>query len=235
MKKRWHLHPVIGIFVLVLGLISISARSDVRSKNPQDPYSLRYSKVGSGRTVLELCGPKGCRALGPIELDLDQEQIDGLRDQEKFQYYNNEVAAPVIWIALPGSGVVRGVAGAKFTLKVSEKILPFITRKLYEKFGTKATLEGVKIVSSGVNVAQMVPMTSHIVDEFMNSDENKAALEVLSDRAIHGDEVHVDFSIEQLARHLEAELVDAQKVKEMVEEKKDKVKDGTYPYLDWQL
>ncbi|MFL5812908.1 MAG: hypothetical protein ACJ763_04975 [Bdellovibrionia bacterium] len=235
MIKRWYWQAALSTLFFVFGFVSLSARSDVRSKDPKDPYSLRYSKVAKGRTVLELCGPKGCRVLGPIELDLDSEEIDGLRNQEKYQYYSNEVAAPVVWIALPGSGIVRGVAGAKFTLKVTEKILPFVTKKLFQKFGTEATLTGVKVVSSGVNVAQMVPMTRRIVDEFMNTDQNKAALEVLSDRAVHGDEVHVDFSIEQLARHLEAEFNDSQKIKELIEEKKEKEKDGTYPYLDWQL
>jgi hypothetical protein len=227
--KRWYWQAALSTLFFVFGFVSLSARSDVRSKNPEDPYSLRYSKVAKGRTVLELCGPKGCRALGPIEFDLDQKEIGDLKAREKFQYYTNEAAGPILWITLPASGWIRGVASAKFTLKVTGKILPFVTKKLYEKFGEKATIKGVGIVSAGTNVAQMVPFTSHIVDEFYNSDENAAALEALSDKAMSGDEVHVDFSIEQLARHLEAEMIEKQRAKEFDEEEKDN------PQFGWPI
>ncbi len=203
------------------GLCSFSVQADVRSKDPKDLNSIRYSKGPHGTTVLELCGPKGCRALGPVQLVLDKKEIDDLRMRETFQYYSNKSLDPVLLIAMPAAGAIRGVISAKITLAVAEKYLPYVTSKLFEKFGTRLVVNSMSAASATVNAVEMGALGYELTEELFNSEENKVAREALSDRALDGEDIHGDFSIEQLARHLEAELVEKQMAKDLVEEQKE--------------
>jgi hypothetical protein len=208
-----------AVFLLVFALVGTAAhfsKADIRSNDPKDPYSLRYSQVGEERTVLELCGPDGCRALGPVTMDLSPDEIEALRKKEKFFYRAREVAGPLLLISFPAMGAVRGVLTIKLVLTAGEKRLPQIMAKLYEKFGKDVTIKWVKRSGVTYSIGRHALEGYMLYDKVMNPASDKAALEALSPDAIAGKDVHVDFSVEQLARVLEADLYARQMEEEMM-------------------
>jgi hypothetical protein len=75
-----------GILALALLIAQVpSVSADIRSKDPKDPYSIRFVQISSTQEEMRLCGPtepEDCKLLGVITKSWNQNDLAELRGRE---------------------------------------------------------------------------------------------------------------------------------------------------------
>jgi hypothetical protein len=218
-----------------LGMICLIAWSatpalaDIRSKDPKDLYTMRFTQVAQDKVVLELCGPKGCNPVGPASYQFDENEVTALRDQEKFEKITKEIATPLLWLGGPAFGAINGAQSARVAITVSEKFAPKLLEKLTAKYGKQVTYKLIKGGMVTFDIVKYGVTAIEIADEFFEPGLNTAALQVLSDDALNGKDVMVDYSIQRMAKHMAASITERQNARALTQEQKDD------PQFNWPI